>query len=655
MAASSWAFRDAWAGVAEGTTLGRVDGEETLVPLSAFARPTEASFRGAEQAFILNTSSLNASLGRLFIESLVGGPPGFDRSGALGVPQPTGGYVLLDGPPSPDNPAAVIETPLNTPSPSSELLQRIPLSGRMGYENAFHLYDVHLRDADWGRIASIEFRIDLPLIDYALLIGNIPDVRVKVGDDPEAFGVIAPLRLHLDAVKSGEVDASESFRGVDVRLAHASDGEAGQNSFHMEGSALADRLVLVPDDNDGPTADGAALDTSGAPMLVTAALGAGDDVFDARASQADTEMRGGADAGRFYAKAEVVSLGYGDGPVFTRGFQGPFATTADLLRDWVEDAAAAKLNRFALTATIADGTSAAESSTIRDAGDIADARFFTGTAAGAPRDPYPEPLLGQALFFVADAYNGLGVARTPGPSVDMDRDIRNPEIGEYIVQTAQGAEHGRDVLAIRFGKDAIAARLDLSAFYSQERGPDAGEVIRLALFDNGKQVFEGDFASEEDTGAASPDQQLNYTPINPGTGHVTLDAEALGIRRFDEIRILGFQVDESSYDSNDMLLDGIRLVLKGRGYGVLGGDVLRGGGGADRFVYAAGDGVDQVEGFDPSEDVLVLAGIAADRIELDETRQGTAVLFLDDPDALIWLPGVRDLQATSAGGDTLIA
>jgi hypothetical protein len=295
-----------------------------------------------------------------------------------------------------------------------------------------------------------------------------------------------------------------------------------------------------------------------------------------------------------------------------------------------------------------------ESSTIRTLADIAGAQFFTGTAAGAPRDPYPEPLLGQVLFYVADAYNGLGVARTPGPLVDMDRDIRNPEIGDYTVQTAQGLEHGHDELAIRFGADAVAARLDLSAFYSQERGPDAGELIRLALYDNDKLVHTGDFASEEDTGAASPDQR-NYTPINPGTGHVTVDAEALGIKRFDEIRIIGFQVDEGSYDSNDMLLDGIRLVLKGQGYAVLGGDVLRAGDGTDRFVYASGDGVDRVEGFDPSQDVLVLAGIAADRIELDETQDGTAVLFLDDPDALVWLPGVRDLQATSAGGDTLVA
>ncbi|WP_237214433.1 hypothetical protein [Falsiroseomonas oryziterrae] len=652
MAASAWTFRDAWAGEADGSVTGRVDGEAASVPLSAFARPAEQSVRGTDEAFILNTS-----LGRLFIDSLVGGPPSFDRSGAIGLPVPTGGHVLFDGPPGSGNPLARLELPLNDPSPSSALLNRIPLSGRMGYEEALQLYDVHLPDADWGRIAATEFRLDLPLLDYALLIGNIPEVRVKVGDDPDAFQVIAPLRLHLDAVKSGEVDATESFRGVDVRLTHASDGPQGQNSFHMEGSALADRLVLVPDDTTAPTAAGATLDTSGAPMLVTARLGAGDDVFDARASAADTEVRGGPDAGRFYAKAEVVSLGYGDGPVFAEAYQTavPFATTADLLRDWLEDAAAAKLKRFEMTATIAEGTSVAESSTIRDVDDIAAARFFTGTAAGAPRDPYPEPLIGQVLFYAADGYNGLGVARTPDPPVDMDRDIRNPEIGEYALWTAQGLEHGRDVLAIRFGTDAIAARLDLSAFYSQERGPDAGEMIRVALYDNGKRVFEGDFASEEDTGAASPNQRYSHTPINPGTGHVTLDAEALGIKRFDEVRILGFQVDESSYDSNDMLLDGIRLVLKGQGYAVLGGDVLRAGGGADRFVYAAGDGVDRVEGFDPAEDQLVLAGIAADRIELDETKDGTAVLFLDDPDALVWLPGVRDLQATSAGGDTLIA
>jgi|GEM_PF-5600780 len=650
MAASAWTFRDAWAGVTEGTITGRVDGEETPVPLSAFARPAEQSFRGTEQAFILNTS-----FAALFLDTFRPGQPGVDSSDALAASLPAGGYVLLDGPPGPDNPLVVLSAPLNGTFPRSDLLDRIPLSGRMGYEDVFQLYDLHLRDADWGRIAAIEFRLDAPLPHYALLVGNIPDVRVKVGDDPQAYGVIAPLRLHLDAVKSGEVDAAESFRGVDVRLAHASDGPQGQNSFHMDGSALADRLVLLPDDNTAPTASGATLDTSGVPMRVTAALGAGDDVFDARASQADSEVRGGTDAGRFYAKAEVVSLGYGDGPVFTRAYQGPYATTADLLRDWVEDAAAAKLNRFELTATIADGTSAAESSTIRDLDDIAAARFFTGTAAGAPRDPYPEPLIGQVLFYGADAYNGLGVARTPGPLVDMDRDIRNPEIGEYALWTPQGLEHGRDVLAVRFGTDAIAARLDLSAFYSQERGPEGGEMIRLALYDNGRQVFEGDFASEEDTGAASPNQRYSVTPINPGTGHVTVDAEALGIKRFDEIRIIGFQVDESSYDSNDMLLDGIQLVLRGQGYAVLGGDVLRAGDGADRFVRAAADGVDRVEGFDPDEDTLVLSGIAADRIELDETREGTAVLFLDDPDALVWLPGVRDLQATSAGSDTLIA
>ncbi len=648
-------FRDAWAGGTDGTLPGLLDGARTEVPRASYAPPAALSFRTPEEVFVTA-----ASLNRIIIESLI--PPQAQPPVPLVVTEAFGSAppTFFGGPVGPDNPAVLVDLPLlggNTQG----LLARIPREPQaLGFEDASHLYEVQLRDADWGRVAAIELRTDLPAEEYALLIANVPEVRAKIGDDPAGFGATAALHLYLDNVKAGELDATESFRGVDLQLALASDGPAGQNSFAALGSGLADRVALSPGLHPGPTAEGAVLDTSGALALVTAALGDGDDVFDAGTTQATTEVAGGTDAGRFYAGARAVALGYGDGPFFAplRFEPGaPRATPADLLRDWVQDAAAGLPgDGFALTATVNAGTIAARSSTVATEADIADARYFVGTAVGGPREPFPEPVLGPGLFAIwaGNGYNGLGVADMPGFLVTVSRDPRNVEIGEYLIWTPEtGLAQAHDELGVRFGTDALAARVDLSAFYSQERGPGAGELVRIAIYDDGEKLLERDFASELDTGAAAQFQVSN-TPLNPGTGHVTLDAEALGIGRFDEIRIIGFQVDESDWNSNDMLLDGIRLVLPGEGYAVLGGDVLRGGAGPDRFRYAPGDGVDTIERFTPGQDELVLQGIAPGAVTREESGAGTAVRFADDPDALVWLPGATGLVALASGTDTLI-
>ncbi|MGG5818500.1 hypothetical protein [Falsiroseomonas sp. HW251] len=643
MTAQIRVFRDAWAGSTDGTLPGLVDGIATEVPKASYEPPSDTPYRTAEDVF-----TTAANLDRLWIESLIprqAQPPVPLGIAALG----TGGFVVLAGPPGPDNPLLSIELPLL--GGRSDLLARIPIfPGTGGMEDASHLYDLHLPDADWGALASLELRLDLGIEEYALLLGNIPDLRIRLDAGPAAQGIVAPLRLYLDNVESGEVDARDSFRGVDVHLAQASDG-AGQTSFAVLGSAQADRVVLSPGTNAALP-----LSTDGAGTLVTADLGAGDDVFDAGTSLAATEVAGGPDAGRFYAGTRVVSLGYGDGPVFARLYDPttPVASTAALLADWLDDAAAAGLDGFRLKATVGAGTRAAQSSVVDSPDDIATAQFFSGDAAGAPRDPFPEPLLGINLFYATQWYNGLGVVQTPGPSITYSRDIRNREIGEYQLWTPEtGLVHGHDVLAVRFGAEVIAARIDLSAFFSDERGPGLGEVVRIAVYDHGHRLLRRDFTADEDTGAAA---QFPFfaAPINPGTGHVTLDAAALGIASFDEIRIIGFQPDKASTDSNDMLLDGIRLVLKGEGYGVLGGDVLRAGAGPDRFIHAPGDGVDTIERFTPGQDQLVLQGIAPDRVTLEESAAGTAVRFLDAPAELVWLPGVTGLSATAGAGDTLI-
>jgi hypothetical protein len=647
-------FRDAWAGGTDGTLPGLADGARLDVPKASYEPPATLEFRTPEEVF-----GTAASLNRIIIDSLI--PAQAQPPVPLVVGDGFGGgpRTFFGGPIGADNPGVLVDLPLLGGNKLG-LLARIPTVPLTGFfEDASHLYEVQLRDADWGRVAAVELRLDNPVEEYALLIANIPEVRARIGGDPPDPGAIAAFHLYLDNVKAGELDATDSFRGVDLQLALASDGPAGQNSFAALGSGFADRVALSPGRHPGVTADGVVLDTSGAPALVTALLGAGDDVFDAGTTAAATEIAGGADAGRFFVGAQVVSLGYGDGPFFsTLGFDpaAPRATTADLLRDWVEDAAAGlPAGGFALTATVNAGTIAAQSSTVATEADIPGARYFTGTAIGAPRDPFPEPQLGAGLLSIwaGNGFNGLGMSQS-GPPVTFSRDPRNTEIGEYLIWTPEtGLAQAHDELGVRFGTDAIAARIDLSAFYSQERGPGAGELVRIALYDDGVPLLERDFASELDTGAAAQVQAFN-TPLNPGTGHVTLDAAALGIGRFDEIRIIGFQVDEADPNSNDMLLDGIRLVLPGEGYAVLGGDVLRAGAGPDRFRYAPGDGVDTIERFAAGQDELLLQGIRACQVTLEETGGGTALRFAGDPDALIWLPGTTGLSVVAACADTLI-
>ncbi|MGG5818501.1 hypothetical protein [Falsiroseomonas sp. HW251] len=637
MAAQIRIFRDAWGGSTDGTLPGVVDGIPTEVPKASYEPPPGEPFRMEEEVFTTANSLQHLWLGPFV--------PPISPPVPLAVFWQNMGYVLLGGPPGPDNPPVALGFPLE--GFPSALLDRIPVYPRTGgFEDSSHLYDLHLRDADRGAIASVELSFDGDAGDYALLLGNFPDVRIRTDSPAGAREVVAPLRLYLDNTQSGEVDARGSLRGVDLHLAQASDG-TGQTSFAVLGSPLPDRVLLSPGTN---TAMG--LQTDGAGTLVTAALGAGDDVFDAGASLAATEVAGGPDAGRFYADARVVSLGYGDGPVFNLGLTP--TTTDALLADWLDDAAAAGLTGFRLKATIGAGTAAARSSVVDSPDDIAGAQFFSGNAAGAPRDPYPEPLLGSTFTpYAISWFNGLGVAQGPG-FVTYSRDIRNLEIGEYQLWTPEtGLVHGHDVLAVRFGAEAIAARLDLSAFFSDERGPGLGEVVRIAIYDHGHRLLRRDFTSEDPTGAAARLADIG-APINAGTGHVTLDAAALGIKSFDEIRIIGFQPDKTSTDSNDMLLDGIRLVQKGDGYGVLGGDVLRAGAGQDRFLHAPGDDVDTIERFTPGQDQLVLQGIAPDRVTLDETAAGTSVRFLDAPAELVWMPGVAGLSATAAAGDTLI-
>jgi hypothetical protein len=650
MPAYSRVFRDAWTGATAGTLPGLVDGLLVPVPKAAFDPPPGDAFTTPEETYATSTS-----IGRLFSDSQL--PPDV-RGITLGEPLPGGGHVLLAGPVGPDNPRAVVLTPLNDVG-RGDLLARIPITPRAaGFEDGSHLYELHLADPDWGRIAAIELAGDRPVEEYAILIDNIPEVRIKVGTDPEGAPT-APLHLFIDDARAGEVDATESFRGVDLALTHASGGAAGQNSFALLGSGLDDRLRLAPGDHQGLAADGGPLDTTGKLAFVTADLGAGDDVFAGDGSQARTEITAGPDAGTFHENARIVELGFGDGPVFTRGFgTPPGATTAALLADWVQDAQAAGLaDGFALTATIQAGTIVAESSTVATEADIATARFFTGNAAGAPRDPYPEPLLAPGFFgfFAGNGYNGLGVGNIPSGMNWVTRDIRNAEIGEYLIWTPEtGLATAHDQLALRFGADAIAARVELSAFYSDERGPGEGEEVRIAIYRDGQHLLTRDFKADVPTGAAAELQSFS-APLSPGTGHVTLDGQALGIGRFDEIRIIGFQIDEASSNSNDMLLDGVRLVLPGEGYAVLGGDVLRPGAGPDRLVYRPGDGVDTIEQFGRGEDVLVLQGIARDQVTLETTGGGTALRFADAPDALVWLPETTGLTATAQGSDTIIA
>lgn len=66
-----------------------------------------------------------------------------------------------------------------------------------------------------------------------------------------------------------------------------------------------------------------------------------------------------------------------------------------------------------------------------------------------------------------------------------------------------------------------------------------------------------------------------------------------------------------------------------------------GGGGADRFVFAAGHGDDLIRDFDPAADILELTGLAPDAGALTLTAREDGML-VTTPGGTILLEGVAE-------------
>ncbi|WP_338663291.1 SdrD B-like domain-containing protein [Pararoseomonas sp. SCSIO 73927] len=110
------------------------------------------------------------------------------------------------------------------------------------------------------------------------------------------------------------------------------------------------------------------------------------------------------------------------------------------------------------------------------------------------------------------------------------------------------------------------------------------------------------------------------------------------------------------------------LNAAGRVTGIVFGDVIEGNGGADAFVWQAGDGVDFMLDFNPNEgDTLTIYGFTRFQV-VERTEQGQMALYLDDNSGFILnngvfqgstandvLPGVRFVASTADAPGSIVS
>jgi hypothetical protein len=510
-----------------------------------------------------------------------------------------------------------------------------------------------LANRDWNGIKNLEILIDSE--DLAGLSGiairNFVDVRIKLGDvdvapSCQGNGHAGSYAISIENVKRGEIIGTQSDRGIDAsltlttNLARANVTE-WQASFVMVGSQFGDTLTLAQGDMVGPavTLGSQVFDNSGRLQLITANLGAGDDVFDGGNARALTAVTLGTDFGTlFFGAAGTVKL----------GFSGGEQSATAQLADWFGDAADAGLSLTLgayFRTTGGDIATATVSSVLAGAADVAS---IPGTDFNAGFSQASGVWFGPADLGVVQntpelfpTAGGLGISQANrieffGGGANLTNQANAAANGMGEINAWGGADGNlyTDVMTVRWdGPAAIAVKVSLSFFYCGENG---GEVARIQLWNGGVMV---------DDALYGPDDLLVptgvFSPTNAGEGSFII---AKGIA-FDEIRFLGHNTAAAvaAGDPSDYLVDGIELVLAGSGVTALGGDIAFAGAGEDNFFYSVGngDGVDTIYNFEKGKD-QVFVNLGGDSQIVQEIGGDTVITFAGYDGGII-LKGVTGL------------
>lgn len=510
-----------------------------------------------------------------------------------------------------------------------------------------------LANRDWNGIKNLEILIDSE--DLAGLSGisirNVVDVRIKLGDEVvtpscEGNGHAGFYAVRIENMKRGELIASDSDKGVDATMTLATNLARAnvtewQASFVMVGSRFGDTLFIERGDMTGPAATlgSQVFDNSGRLQLITANLGGGDDTFDGNTILSQTAITLGADHGMlFLSAAGTVRLG------FSEGDQAATTTLANWMLD-AEDAGIA-LTLAAHFRTIGGDIATATASSVLTS--TADTAAIPGTdfnagfsqASGLWFSPGDLGIAQNTPELFPDA-GGLGISQANrteffGGGANLTNQANAAANGMGEINAWGGADGNQftDVLKVSFGSaSAIAAKVSLSFFYCGENG---GEVARIQLWNDGVLV---------DDSLYGPDDLLvptgTFSLTNASEGSIII---AKGIV-FDEMRFLGHNTAAAvaAGDPSDYLLDGIALVLAGRGATALGGDVAFGGAGEDNYVYSVGngDGVDTIFNFEAGKD-QVFVSLGGDTETVQEIDGDTVITFAGYAGGII-LKGVTGL------------
>jgi hypothetical protein len=173
---------------------------------------------------------------------------------------------------------------------------------------------VALADTDWNAVKNLELLVDSATLAAGfegVELRNLVDVRVKLGTEEATAPAGTEYRVGIANAKRGQLDYTQADAAVATTLSLATNGSKWQNSFTVDGSRFADRFTLAMGDHTGLGGTGETVITDGSLTLVSAAMGAGDDLFNGSAVLADTNVTLGQDQG-------VLTLGVTN--VTTPGF-----------------------------------------------------------------------------------------------------------------------------------------------------------------------------------------------------------------------------------------------------------------------------------------------------------------------------------------------
>ncbi|WP_144300195.1 hypothetical protein [Elioraea rosea] len=171
-------------------------------------------------------------------------------------------------------------------------------------EDGEDFLEISVDPGSWNGIKNLEMLMTSELLGSlnSVVIDNLVDVRVKIGDTPAdeivREGPIARTNLVIANAKRGEVDATESPESLQLGLFLASNSPEWQTSFDIRGSVFNDAIVLLRGDNEEETIDGQTLGLTGLGQTVFVATGDGHDfVSAARLVEAALDVCLGRDGG----------------------------------------------------------------------------------------------------------------------------------------------------------------------------------------------------------------------------------------------------------------------------------------------------------------------------------------------------------------------